>query len=250
VNLKLSTENNVIGEVEMETISRIVFQITFLTMFTSLTSCAIVTVNIYFPAEEVREAYRSLEEELLQTPEEAPESLKTPDKPKPQGQPQSLRTYPEKPQLESRRIILLRRKFDLNIGTMAWAQGNLAQQITSEIRKMPEVMQAFRSRSKRLASINNLLAQGKVGEGNKGLLVRRGSLTPQETAAFNSENADRQIIINGMAKAIVKINKLDPTPENVNRVLPQAAEQYAEVRREEAQSGWEIQLPDGRWTKK
>ena len=133
---------------------------------------------------------------------------------------------------------------------MAWAQGNLAQQITSEIRKMPEVMQAFRSRSKRLASINNLLAQGKVGEGNKGLLVRRGNLTPPETADFSAENADRQVIVKGMAKAIVKINNLDPTPENVNRVFPQAAEQFAAARREEAEPGWPIQLPNGSWTTK
>jgi len=234
----------------MTRITRTVLQVLIPMFFIPLPSCAIVTVNIYFPAEEVKEAYKSLEEELLKAPKEAPEPGKTPEKEKPKGQPQSLREYPEKPQLESRRVIVLKRRFDINIGTTAWAEGNLSEQITNEIRKMTDVMQAFRSRGKRLPSINDLLSQGKVGEGNKGLLVRRGNLAGEEIADFNAENSDRQIIIRGMAKAIVKINKLDPTPENIKSVLPQAGEQFAAVRRDEAQPGWEIQLPDGRWVKK
>jgi hypothetical protein len=234
----------------MSRIAKMAFQLLILIILIPLSSCAIVTVNIYFPAEEVREAYKSLEEELLKSPEEAPKQENAPEKEAPKGQPQSLRKYPDKPQLESRRIIVLKRRFDLVIGTPAWAQGDLASQITSEIRKMPEVLQAFRNRGKRLASINNLLSQGKVGEGNKGLLVKRGTLAGQETADFNAENTDRQVIIKGMASAIVKINKLEMTPENVNRVLPQAAEQFAEVRREEAKPGWDVQLSDGSWQKK
>jgi len=233
----------------MSKITRIAFQLLILTVLIPLSSCAIVTVNIYFPAEEVREAYKSLEEELLKSPEEpAPENA--PQKETPKGQPQSLRNYPDKPQLESRRIVLLKRRFDLVVGTPAWAQGDIASQITSEIRKMPDVLQAFRSRGKRLGSINNLLSQGKVGEGNKGLLVKRGNLAGQETADFSAENSDRQVIIKGMATAIVKINNLDMTPENINRVLPQAAEQFAQVRRDEAQPGSDIQLPDGSWSNK
>jgi uncharacterized protein YdbL (DUF1318 family) len=93
-------------------------------------------------------------------------------------------------------------------------------------------------------------SQGKVGEGNEGLLVKRGDLEGGETAVVNAENADRETIIRGMAKAIVKINRLDMTPENINRVYPQAAEQFAEVRREEAKPGWWIQLSNGEWIKK
>jgi hypothetical protein len=213
-------------------------------VLTYLSSCAIVTVNIYFPAEEVKKSYKSLEEEFVKPPKETPE--KAPQKP--QGQPQSLRKYPEKPQLESRRIIVLKIRFSIDISTPSWAQGDLSQQIANEIRSMPDVMQAFRNRGKRVSSINNLLSRGKVGEGNKGLLVKRESLTNEEAADFNAENSDREVIIKGMAKAIVKINNLEPTSENINRVLPQAAEQFAAVRREEAQSGWWIQLPDGTWT--
>lgn len=32
----------------------------------SFAACAIITVNVYFPEKEVKSAYRSLEEELLQ----------------------------------------------------------------------------------------------------------------------------------------------------------------------------------------
>lgn len=224
-----------------------VFQILVL-ILVSLSSCAIVTVNVYFPAEEVQKAYRSLEEELLKPPqEETPETEQAP----PQSKPQSLRNYPKEPQLKSRRLIVLKRRFQINIGIpAAWAQGNLAQQITNEVRKMPEVKEAFRGRSQRLSTVNGLLSQEKVGEGNKGLLVKKGDLAGGETTIVDAENADRGTIIQGMAKAIVKINQLDMTPENINRVYPQAAEQFAEVRREEAKPGWWIQLSNGEWIKK
>jgi uncharacterized protein YdbL (DUF1318 family) len=223
-----------------------VFQVLVL-MLISLSSCAIVTVNVYFPAEEVQEAYRSLEEELLQPPqEEAPETEQAP-----QSKPQSLRNYPEEPQLISRRLIVLKRRSQINIGIpAAWAQGNLAGQIANELRKMPEVMEAFQGRRQRLGDLSNLLSQGKVGEGNEGLLVKRGDLTGAETAIVKAENVDRETIMRGMAKAIVKINQLDMTPENIDRVYPQAAEQFAEVRREEAEPGWWIQLSNGEWIKK
>ena len=51
--------------------------------------------------------------------------------------------------------------------------------------------------------------------------------------AFNAENADRKIIIRGMARAIVEINNLEPTPENINKVLPEAGRQFASVRKSE-----------------
>jgi hypothetical protein len=230
---------------------RMVFRLLFLTVFIYLPSCAIVTVNVYFPAEEVRKAYENLEEELVKPPQEkAPEPGKTPKKESPKGEPQSLRGYPEKPQLKSRKIIVLKRRFLLDIGTPAFAQGDLSGEIANEIRSMPEVVEAFRRVGPRLGILNSMRSQGKVGEGNRGLLVQRGNLTGGERAAFNAENSDRQIIIRGMATAIVKINKLEPTPENVNRVLPQAAEQFAELRRDKAQPGWWIQLPNGAWVQK
>ncbi|MCK5709074.1 MAG: hypothetical protein KAI07_00930, partial [Deltaproteobacteria bacterium] len=115
----------------------------------------------------------------------------------------------------------------------AWAQGNISQQIAKKIRGMPEVISAYKSRAKRQDVIDPLLSQKKVVEGTQGLLVKKGSLTAAETKAFNAENADRKTIIQGMARAIVEINNLDPTPENIDKVRPEAARQFANFRRSE-----------------
>jgi DNA-binding Lrp family transcriptional regulator len=249
--LKLSLKNKYEVNPNMKRAKITAFQLLILTGFIYLSSCAIVTVNVYFPAEEVRKAYENLEEELVKPPQEkSTEPQKTPKKENLEGQPQSLREYPEKPQLESRKVIVLKRRFSLDMSAPAFAQGDIAEQIAEEIRNMPEVVEAFRRMGPRLGILDNMRSEGKVGEGNKGLLVERGTLTGDERAAFNAENSDRGIIIKGMARAIVKINKLEPTSDNINRVLPQAAEQFATVRRDKAQSGWFIQLRDGSWVQK
>src|SRR3990172_12477259 len=151
------------------------FQVVILTVTISLLSC--VTVNVYFPAEEVRQAYETLEEELLKPPqEETPGTEKAPKQGEVEKKPQSLRKYPDKPQLQSRSLIILKRKFSLDLSTFAWAQDNLDRELVNEIRNMPDVVQAYRNRGGRLDVINNMLSQGKVGIGNKGLLVLRGDL--------------------------------------------------------------------------
>ncbi len=193
-------------------------------------SCATITVNVYFPAEEVREAYSSLEEEFLEEP--APQPTTAPGA-KPTPGPQSENKYPDKPVLSERKVIVLKKEVSLDFGEYAWAQGNIAQQITEKIRNMPDVIEAYKRRSKRLTTIRQMLSQGLVVEGSQGLLVQKGSLTPEQTQAFSAENADRQIIIRGMARAIVEINNIEPTPENIEKVLPEAARQFASVRRSE-----------------
>ncbi|HLE24124.1 MAG TPA: DUF1318 domain-containing protein [Thermodesulfobacteriota bacterium] len=235
----------------MMRVRTMVFQVVVISVSIYLLSCATVTVNVYFPAEEVRQAYETLEEELLKPPqEETPGTEKAPKQGEIEKKPQSILKYPDKPQLQSRRLIILTRKFSLDLGTFAWAQDDLDKAIVNEIRNMPDVVQAYRNRGGRLDVINNMLSQGKVGIGNKGLLVDRGGLTKEEKADFNAENKDRETIIEGMATAIIKINNIDPTPQNIEKVIPEAAEQFAAVRRNEAQPGWWIQLPDGRWMQK
>ena len=235
----------------MTKVTGTLIQVFIVTLSFYLFSCATVTVNVYFPAEEVRQAYETLEEELLKPPqEETPGNEKAPKQGEVEKKPQSLLKYPDKPQLQSRRLIILKRKFTLDLSKFVWAQDNLDRELVNEIRNMPDVVQAYRNRGKRLDVINNMLSQGKVGLGNKGLLVLRGDLTNEEKADFNAENKDRETIIEGMAKAIVKINNIDPTSKNIKRVIPEAAEQFAAVRRNEAQPGWWIQLPDGSWRQK
>ncbi|MCI0453711.1 MAG: YdbL family protein, partial [Candidatus Dadabacteria bacterium] len=173
-----------------------------------------------------------------------------PKKEGPASKPESLMKYPDKPQLQSKRLIILKRKFTIDLSTYAWAQDDLDREIVKEIKSMPNVLQAYRNRSARLNVINTMLSEGKAGVGNKGLLVGRSGLTMNEKAALNAENKDRETIIEGMAKAIVKINNIDPTPENIKRVIPNAGEQFAAATRSEAQSGWWVQLPDGSWVEK
>jgi len=224
----------------------------FLATFTiKLLSCATITVNVYFPAEEVRDAYISLEEELLKPQDGGDTGTdEVPGTTESVAEPQSLRTYPKEPLLKYKKFITIWRGISLDFSEFAWAQDNIAREITNKIKKMPEVVKAFQSRGKRLSEINESLSERKVGEGNKGLLVKRGSLSSQETKVFNAENQDRKIIVDGMARAIVEINGLEPTPQNINRVAPEAAKQFAAVRRREAKSGWQVQLPDGKWAAK
>ena len=98
---------------------------------------------------------------------------------------------------------------------------------------MPEVIAAYKRRAQRANVINQMLSQGLVAEGSQGLLVKKGTLSTQQTQAFNAENSDRKIIIRGMARAIVEINDIEPTQENIEKVLPEAARQFASVRRSE-----------------
>jgi len=209
----------------------------FILVFYSV-SCATITVNVYFPAEEVREAYSNLEEEFLKQGENGSSGTekKEPDanKPAATSPPQSMRKYPDRPVLSSeKKYLVIKKEISLDFSEYAWAQGNIAQQITQKIRSMPDVVQAYKRRSQRLGEINRMLSQGLVVEGNQGLLVQKGGLTPGQTQAFSAENADRQVIIRGMAKAIVEINNIDPTPENIDKVLPEAARQFASVRQSE-----------------
>jgi hypothetical protein len=225
--------------------------ICFISVPIFMQACATINVNVYFPAEEVREAYIDLEEELLKPQEgEGPVSGTPPGKKESAPGPQSMRKYPEKPLLTYRRFIRLKRNFSLDLSKFAWAQDDISREITNKIRNMPGVVRAFQSRGARLNEISKMLSGRKVGEGNKGLLVMLGDLTSQERSAFNAENKDRVKIIDGMAEAIVEINGLQATPENVQRVAPEAADQFAAVRRSGAKPGWAIQLPNASWVTK
>lgn len=197
-------------------------------------SCATITVNVYFPAEEVRDAYSSLEQEFMEQEDQDSSATDKDNDTKtvtPTPEPQSKNVYPDEPTVSQTKVVVIKREISLDFSNYAWAQGNISQQIAEKIRAMPQVISAYKSRSKRQGIIDEMLAQNKVAEGTEGLLVQKTSLSPTETKAFNDENADRKIIIRGMAEAIVAINNLEPTTENINKVLPEAARQFASVRR-------------------
>jgi len=190
-------------------------------LFFVIVSCAIITVNIYFPEKDVKEAYKALEEELM-----------TPNEQKPDVKPESLIRF--------------------ELVSSAYAQEeDLAGKITEIIKKMPDVVNAYKEMGARIADTDRLRDSGAVGESNKGLLVvREGTLSPSDQKIVEMENENRRTVMRGMARAIIRINRVPENEENMNQVMPQAAEQFAAIRRDSAKKGWWIQDANGNWTKK
>ena len=190
-----------------------------------MASCAVITVNIYFPEKAVQEAYKDLEKELMKQD-------KGMDQNKEQGKPESS----------------IRFEF---VGTALAQDAGLAERITETIKKMPEVVEAYREMGARIADIDRLRDSGAVGEANSGLLaVREGTLSPGDKKLLDAENENRRTVMKGMAQAIIKINRAQLNEDNLKQVMPQAVEQFAAIRRDSAKKGWWIQSPDGNWRKK
>jgi len=190
-----------------------------------LLSCAVITVNIYFPEKDVKEAYKLLEKELM-GPEGKPQETT------PQGKPESSL------------------QFELVASAYAQEPG-LPDKIAENVKKMPDVVNAYKEMGARIADIDRLRGSGLVGEGKNGLLVvREGNITPQDQNFMNMENQNRKTVIQGMTKAIIRINRLPENEANLNQVMPQATEQFASIRRDSARKGWWIQDPSGNWAKK
>lgn len=206
----------------------------------SVVACAQITVNIYFPEKDVKSAYRSLEEELLQTPKK--EQQETP--------PESPRSYL---QHGRQSLLAMIRAPRLTLVTEAMAQDDLSRRITEEIKGYPEVVAAYKGIGQRLPRLNQLRDHGLVGEANHGKAVFRAN-PPQvgeaEAALLLEENSDREVVINGMAKAILKLTRQEGTSANLARVRLQASETFASIRREAAHPGWWVQQPNGAWTRK
>jgi hypothetical protein len=195
-----------------------------------LVSCAVITVNVYFPEKDVKEAYKTLEKELA-----------TPGKPEQEQEPKN------KPDVKDQSSI----RFEMVSSANAQEAG-LAEKIAQMIRKMPDVVNAYREIGARLPQIDKLRDSGVVGEGNNGMLVVRDEklLTPESRTVISMHNENRKTVINGMARAIIRINRLPENEQNLRQVLPQAVEQFAAVRRDSAKKGWWIQDQYGNWTRK
>jgi len=190
-------------------------------LFFFIVSCAVITVNIYFPEKDVKEAYKTLEQELMGTDERAPES---------------------KPESSIR--------FEFVLSAYAQDSG-VAEKITEIIKNMPDVVNAYKEMGARIADTDRLRDSGAVGEANNGLLVvREGTLSPSDQEIVQKENENRKTVMKGMAKAIIRINRLPDNEQNMNQVMPQAVEQFAAIRRDSAKAGWWIQDPNGNWTRK
>ena len=132
-------------------------------LFFIIVSCAVITVNIYFPEKDVKEAYKTLEKELMDTD-------KKPDEKKPEGKPESSI------------------KFELFASAYAQEAG-VADKISETVKKMPDVVNAYKEMGARITDIDRLRDSGVVGEGKDGLLVvREGTLNETD-----KKNVDKEL---------------------------------------------------------
>jgi len=195
-------------------------------LFFVVGSCMMITVNIYFPEKEVEQAFKILEKELM-TPEGEEQN------PNPDTKPGSFL------------------KFEWVASAFAQESG-LSEKIAEMVKKMPDVVNAYKEMGRRIADIDKLRDNGAVGIGNNGMLIFRDEelLTPDQKKLVSAENENRKTIINGMAKAIIRINRAPENEQNLKQVMPQAMKIFAAIRQEMAKKGWWIQAPDGNWSKK
>jgi hypothetical protein len=201
----------------------------------TVVACAIITVNVYFPEKDVKSAYKSLEDELL---EPEPKKKDAPPTPKRSS---DLTTHPLLALAGELRVVLV---------PDAFAQDDLSQRISEEIKNYPEVVAAYKGLGQRLGKLDELRNKGLVGEGRDGKVAIRGQVGDADKKLVDEENKDREVIIGGMAKAILKLTKQEGSSANLANVKKQASETFASLRRDRAKSGWPIQLPDGTWKTK
>jgi hypothetical protein len=223
-----------------------------------LAACAVITVNVYFPEKDVKQAYKSLDEMLLKegVDTKQPTDKKTGEKPPVEGQPAGVEPAPApvdnkgevKPQ-----SLLWDKGMSLSLVNEAEAADNLADQLAIETSSMPEVIKAYDQMSGRLPQIKALFDSGAVGLNKQGLVtVRDKAKTGGSEALISAENESRKVVITGMAKALQKITeKQQPGGKpNLNELMKRAATTFADVRREEAKPGWWVELANGRWVQK
>ena len=207
-----------------------------------LTSCAIITVNVYFPEKAVKEAYKSLDDMLLKKSGEkgATEEKQPPaeEQKAPETKPQS-RLFDELP--------------SLSLVSVAHAEdSSYADNLAIELSGNDAVLKAYDEMRQRLPKLTALYETGAVGLTSQGLVLVRDKtkVTPQDEALVKAENASRKTVVLNMAKAILKLNKQKESKAAMDQVMGKAAATYADTKREEAKPGWWIQLPNGRWVQK
>ena len=204
-----------------------------------LAACAIITVNVYFPEKDVKQAYKSLDEMLLKQDGE-----KSPDQ---QGQP-PVEQKREDVKPQSR---LFGGPFSLSLVAEASAQDKVADDLAVELSSMPEVLKAYDEVKASLPQMNALRDIGAVGENKQGLLtIRDATKLGGKERLVKAVNESRKVIITGMAKAILKINKQPVTDKGIKQILPKAAATFADIRHEGAKPGWWVELANGKWIQK
>jgi hypothetical protein len=205
-----------------------------------LAACAIITVNVYFPEKAVKEAYKSLDDMLLKDgAEKAPGAVQQPGA--------DPGVTESKPQSSLFNVLP-----DFSFSAVAHAAENYADDLAVELAGMPEVLKAYDDMNKRMPRLTALFDSAAVGLTSQGLVTVRDKtkLSAQDEQLVNLENQSRKLIVNSMAKAILKITKVQESKAALDQVLGKAAATYADTKREAAKAGWWIQLANARWIQK
>lgn len=191
-------------------------------------TCARITVNVYFPAAEIRDAASRIEREVRQgngTPTTPPSSAPS-----------------DAPRQHSWRWRSHQWPLRLALGVpMAAAQQRLDITIST-----PAIRRLIASRKQRYPRLVPFFDQGVLGENNRGLVEIRTldglSLRDkaQVRALVEQENTDRQQLYRALAEA----NNI--SSDRVDEI----AAIFAGVNRKEAKQHWKIQESDGAWQTK
>jgi hypothetical protein len=204
-----------------------------------LAACAVITVNVYFPEKDVKQAYKSLDDMLLQT-------NKTPET-KDEKQPVDTPKEPEKKPVSMLPMALPA----VSLISKAYAQDELGNKLAGELSGIPEVQKAYEEMRARLPQMNTLRDSGAIGEAADGsVVVRDPSKAGNAGAVVQAENNNRKTVITNMARAILRINKQPENKNTMKQVIGKAAATFAETKRDQAKAGWWIQLGNGRWVQK
>jgi uncharacterized protein YdbL (DUF1318 family) len=183
------------------------------------TAAACITVNIYFPAPEVRAAAEEIVEETWGDPATAPSSRLLP--------------------AAGAERLLAALAARLGPADAHAAEANI-EVSTAAIRALKESMK------QRAPKLKPQLASGKLGLGKDGMLVVRdlGDLGLREQAEVRrlveAENRDRASLYAEIAKA---------NDFGADRVADISAI-FAETWKEKAESGWWVQNTDGTWSRR
>ena len=210
-------------------------------LFLAVIVVGCVTINLYFPEQEVKDLADEIEKQVQAKAEAEsasggdPITSEEPPPPSPAD-----RTPGKDSQSRYRGSVGL---IDTLLGvTPAHAQGVPEPETTN-----PAIRKIIESRAARLGEINNYKSSGVIGESNKGGLEIRDldALSDLRARAgvqklVRAENADREQLYREIAAA----KNIDPSQ------LDRIRETYAETLRENARPGDWIQMPDGSWKQK
>ncbi len=188
-----------------------------LLLLMSIASC--VTINIYFPAAAAEKAA----DQIIRAPEAS--------------QPQSLLSW---------RSIYLSWLNLKRYGAGLLALGISPAYAGADLNlDSPEIRALKASMQRRFPKLKEYLANGWVGYANNGLVavVNKDQIPLKERAAAEqlvaAENLDRQALYQAIARA-------NGRPEWTNEIQASFAKRWIA----NAEAGWWIQNPDGRWQQK